>query len=249
LKEQIQLLIELQEIDSKIDVHEKDVARLPQAVQELARNLVVLRREVAEIKSKLEQIRADLSKKEQALAIEQEKIRKSERRLLSIKNQKELNALNREIKLGKKVVGEIEDSILTFMTEIESLTKSSERKEAEYAGLETEHLSKKTEADQVIKSGEQELKELKSSRQDLISGIDRDILKRYEIVKRGRGNAVAPLESGICSGCHMSIPPQLNIRVLKQEELIACPNCQRLLYARPEDIPQQNNLEASGGSR
>jgi predicted nucleic acid-binding Zn-ribbon protein len=62
-------------------------------------------------------------------------------------------------------------------------------------------------------------------------------------VKKALGNAVAEIDNGICKGCHMAIPPQLNIRVLKQEEIISCPTCQRILYVRPENVPAYNKID------
>ena len=52
MKEQLQLLARLQEIDLHIDRHEGNLARLPMEVQEIARSLVVLRREIAEARDK-----------------------------------------------------------------------------------------------------------------------------------------------------------------------------------------------------
>ncbi len=112
MREQLLLLEQLQEIDKQISRWEQDLARLPQETQDVARNLVVLRREITESQERLSVVEKDLKKKEQDLATEQEKIKRSERRLLGIKNQKEYNALSREVKLGKKVVAEIEESMM-----------------------------------------------------------------------------------------------------------------------------------------
>ena len=48
LREQLLLLEKLQQIDNEIDQHQSDLARLPLEVQDIARNLVVIRREVSE---------------------------------------------------------------------------------------------------------------------------------------------------------------------------------------------------------
>jgi len=244
LREQLQLLEKLQEIDNKIAHHEHDLARLPLEIQELARNLVLLRREISELKEKLSSCEKDLRKREQDLAVEQEKIKRSERRLLSIKNQKEYNALSREIKIGKKVAGELEDAILELMTETDSLKKSLEKKEKEYEEHEKNLVQKKAEAEVITGKAKEELLYLNSEKQQVIESIDRDFLKRYEIVKKARGTAIVELENGTCTGCHMAIPAQLNIKVLKQEQLILCPNCNRILYVKPENIPAYNKIDS-----
>ncbi|MFH0960632.1 MAG: hypothetical protein V1897_18250, partial [Pseudomonadota bacterium] len=96
MKEQLELFMRLQEIDTQIDQHEAVLAKLPQEMQEMARNLVSLRHEMAETKEGLADNEKELQKKENELSIEQEKIKRSERRLLNIKNLKEHDALSRE---------------------------------------------------------------------------------------------------------------------------------------------------------
>ena len=243
MKEQLALLEKLQGIDIQIDNHEKDVARLPLEVQDIARNLVGLRREVAETRDRLQATELTLRKNEQDLAVEQEKIKRSERRLLGIKNQKEYNALTREVNLGKKVAGEIEDAILKFMSEIENDGKILARKETEYADFEKSLLEKKAEAETIDTGAKKALRVLNSAKKRLTEAIERDYLKRYENVRRVRGNAIAETLNGTCNECHISLPPQLNIRVFKQEEMIICPNCNRILYAKPENIPEYNKME------
>jgi len=213
-------------------------------IQEIARNLVTIRREISESGSKSEAIEKELRRKEQELATEQEKIKRSERRLLGIKNQKEYNALSREVKLGKKVASEIEDAILEFMTELEGIKKVLERKEREYKEFESSLLTKKAEAEELTAQANAALSALKAEKEGIVSELDRDFIKRYEIVKKARGSAVAEMLGGTCTACHMAVPPQLNIRILKQEEMITCPNCHRILYVKPENIPEFNKIDS-----
>jgi len=244
LKQQLQLLARLQEIDLHIDRHEGNLARLPLEVQEIARSLVVLRREMGEAREKLAATEKDLRRKEQDMAVEQEKIKRSERRLLAIKNQKEYNALSREIKLGKKLVGDLEEVILTAMTEMDNLNKFLERREGEYAASEESLNEKKAEAERTSKDAEEALSSLKRERVALVHDIDDHVMKRGTTIKRARGNAVAEMANGSCSGCNMAVPPQMTIQVLKQEECLECPNCHRILYVRPENVPELNRLQA-----
>jgi len=244
LKDQIRLLEALQEIDNRIDVHESDMTRLPLEIQETAKSLVVLRRDISDAGTRSASVEKELRKREQDLALEQEKIKRSERRLLGIKNQKEYNALSREVKLGKKVAAEIEEAILEFMSELETLKKTLERKEKEYAECEAALLAKKTEAEQITTTAQKALAGLKAEREKVTAQVDSDFLKKYGTLKQARGKAVAEMQNGTCTGCNMAIPPQLNIRVLKQEEMITCPNCHRILYVKAENIPEFNKIDS-----
>jgi predicted nucleic acid-binding Zn-ribbon protein len=227
-----------------MDRHQSDLARIPREVQAMARNLVTLRREISEAESKLESVEKDLRRKEQELATEQEKIKRSERRLLNIRNIKEHNALSREVKLGKKVASEIEDAILDCMAEIEGLKGLLEKKQRDYDQLEKTLLEKKAEAGTVETEATSALDKLQSEKEHVTGAIELEFLKRYRMIRKVRGYAMAELKNGSCSGCHMAIPPQINIRVFKQEEIVSCPSCHRLLFARPENIPDHNRIDA-----
>jgi uncharacterized protein len=244
LREQLLLLEQLQEIDNQIGRWEQDLARLPQEAQEVARTLVTLRREIAESQERLTVVEKDLKKKEQDLATEQEKIKRSERRLLGIKNQKEYNALSREVKLGKKVVAEIEEALMAFMAEAEGLRNGLERRQKEYEANEKTLLEKKSEAQSTSSEAEAALAALNEEKETIVKSIDRDFLKKYDLVRKARGYALAEVHNSSCSGCHMTIPAQLAITVLKQEELVVCPNCLRMLYVKPENIPEYNKLDS-----
>ncbi len=65
----------------------------------------------------------------------------------------------------------------------------------------------------------------------LVPGLKPDLLRRYEMIKgRRNGIAVVSARNSICSGCNMNLPPQLYNELQRSEELICCPNCNRIIY-------------------
>ena len=48
------------------------------------------------------------------------------------------------------------------------------------------------------------------------------------------GLAVTGVTRGVCRGCNMNIPPQMFNQLLKEEELLSCPTCNRMMYHLPE---------------
>lgn len=242
MKDLLLKLLELQEIDIQIDHFQQDIDRMPTELQEMAKSMVALRHEIDEALSQNGIIEKELRAKESDIAVEQEKIKKSERRLLSIKNLKEHDALSREIKLGKKVAGEIEETILELINQSEDLKKSAEKKQSELNNLETTIVQKKQETEKLLKTAKDSVEALTQQKDKIVVDIDQEYLKRYQIVKKARGNALAEMINGSCTGCYLSVPPQLNIRVLKQQEFLACPNCMRILYVKQENIPENNKM-------
>ena len=65
----------------------------------------------------------------------------------------------------------------------------------------------------------------------LVPGLKPDVRRRYEMIKvRRNGVAVVSARSAICSGCNMNLPPQLFNELQRSDELIYCPNCNRIIY-------------------
>jgi len=243
LKDLLLKLVELQEIDLQIDHYQNDLDRIPLELQEMAKSMVSLRHEIDDAMVQQAAIEKELKVKEQDIAVEQEKIKKSERRLLSIKNLKEHDALSREIKLGKKVAGEIEESILEMITQTEDLKKTIDKKQAELSNLEKTLVEKKGETEQLMATAKESVTALLTQKETIIVDVDPEYLKRYQIVKKARGNAMAEMINGSCKACYISVPPQLNIRVLKQQEFLTCPNCNRILYVKQENVPENNKMD------
>lgn len=243
MKDLLLRLLELQEIDIQIDHFQQHIDRMPSELQEMAKSMVALRHEIDEALAQQVVLEKELRGKEQDIAVEQDKIKKSERRLLSIKNLKEHDALSREIKLGKKVAGEIEETILELINQSEDLKKSAEKKQSELDSLEKTIVQKKAETEKILKTAKDSVERLTKQKDQIVVDIDQEYLKRYQIVKKGRGNALAEMVNGSCTGCYMSVPPQLNIRVLKQQEFLTCPNCLRILYVKQENIPENNKMD------
>ena len=81
---------------------------------------------------------------------------------------------------------------------------------------------------------------LVEKRESLRQGLPAQLLKRYEfILRRYNGSAICEVREGVCLGCHLNILPQQFIDLMKGEEIIQCPNCQRILYWLGEDEAEE----------
>ena len=68
-------------------------------------------------------------------------------------------------------------------------------------------------------------------RGEFVQTIDQELLKKYLFLKeRKGGQAISPVVGGVCQTCHMGIPPQKFNELIKGHSLLACPNCDRIIY-------------------
>jgi len=67
------------------------------------------------------------------------------------------------------------------------------------------------------------------TRNEILKKIPKELAETYERLKKRYPRAIAPVENGFCFGCFQQLPTELTT---KREEIIACPNCGRILYWR-----------------
>ena len=80
-----------------------------------------------------------------------------------------------------------------------------------------------------------EKKREKATRTELVQNVESDLRRKYEMIFSRRGVlAVVEVRSGICQGCRMRVPPQLYNEIQRNEQVILCPSCQRMLFWRAE---------------
>jgi predicted nucleic acid-binding Zn-ribbon protein len=50
------------------------------------------------------------------------------------------------------------------------------------------------------------------------------------LLQRKRNKVVVGVNRGVCGGCHMSLPTQIQVQCKAQKEMVNCPNCGRIVY-------------------
>jgi uncharacterized protein len=231
LKEQIVLLIDLQKIDQEIKTLNIKKQTLPEKASELDQDFKARKEKAEEERQGLEGLNKLHKEKESELKQGQEKLRKAKERLLEVKTNKEYQAMLTEIDTVEKSNGRIEEEILVLYDRIDEkkgFVKNHEKDLKQYQGsYETER--KQIDAELSSIDGELEIQQKKF--EALVPGLKPELRRRYEMIKgRRNGIAVVSARNAVCSGCNINLPPQLYNELQRSEELICCPNCNRILY-------------------
>lgn len=236
MSEIVEKLLDLQSIDTKISELEKfissDDSELAEARKEydnFINSITIVKREVDDLNKKFSELRINYEDRKQLYDSAQKK-------LSSVKNSKEYEAVLKELDLLKK---EVDENEIRYLELEEQLNKKMEEEkkleDKRNAIMESyqENLNRKKKDDQKYRD---QLEDLKKKRNELISTIKNRVLSKYEILKTARNNiAIVQVEDEICKGCYMKIPPQLYVEVKKDKDLKQCPNCQRFLYYKKND--------------
>jgi predicted nucleic acid-binding Zn-ribbon protein len=231
LQRALQLLIELQQVERRIRTLSDQQARAPKQLAALEEELRSAESRRDRERELLESARKARRQTETAVEELEQRAKKSRERLASVKTNKEYQALLKEIEDLQGLVRQREDQILEqmevaerhhaiFEDEERAVARARERLEAEGAEIQGERV--KADAQMVVLRKEQE---------ELTPQIPTDLLQTYRVLIIHRsGIAVAPVSQGACQMCHMNLPPQLFIDLQKDEQLLNCPACQRIIY-------------------
>jgi predicted nucleic acid-binding Zn-ribbon protein len=240
----LQPLIQLHFLDQDIAALNTRLSRIPIQMQEVDRKLDRAQRHVQEKQALIAENQKKRRELEGDLALIETKRKRYKEQLDTVKTNKEYTGLQHEIELVSQAIRALEDQILGHMEEAEQikvqLDEAQKIKEREEKVLLDEKQTIQAEADKL----EEEMNELKAKRQQFIPQIPLPILEEYErLLTHRKGVALAEARNSLCMECQMRIRPQLFQEIRRNDTIITCENCSRILFYIPSETekPQLNS--------
>lgn len=236
MQTQIEMLAALQLVDREIKQQAGVKQGLLGELEAKAREIQAKQREAEALTAACAELEKLRAAKDRVFQEESKKAVDKRMRMNRIKNIKELQALQREIDQARQANGELEEEIIKFMQEIDTLRAQIKAKEAEMIALQGEWQQQQEALQEQISGIDKAVSEAAARRQSIASQLANDLISRYELIfSRRGGTAVVEVSGGICQGCYMNIPPQLGNEIIKNDKLHLCPSCQRIIYVKPSD--------------
>jgi hypothetical protein len=232
MQQHIESLQKLQTVDLRIRELTEGLEKYPNEINDLKKDLLEKEESINLKETTLSELRVQRDGLESSLHSNQESIKKAEERLFAIKTHKEYEALQKEITDTRKENLEIEDRTISVMTEIEETEAALAEEKENYATLEEQYSEQIAEKEKKIEELEISRKPAEKEKSEILSTIDPKILPLYERIFKRNGRALALAENEKCTSCNINIPPQLYNEILKQTELVQCPNCKKILYTK-----------------
>lgn len=230
----LERVIVLQRIDSAVHDAQRRLAEEPDHLKAFDARIEAARAAVAGAKERLAENQSARRAIEKDLAVHQGRLSKFRDQLMSVKTNVEYQAMQKEIEFAQHEVKAYEDKILERMLEADDLTAAVKRAEAELAAEQ-----KAVEADRKAYAAElagvrQTLEQITGERAEVVRSLSPQVLSIFEVVSRRRnGVAVAEARDGVCTICHVRMRPQVFNTVRRNEEIVQCDSCQRILFFVP----------------
>ncbi|MBZ0270422.1 hypothetical protein K8I61_00175 [bacterium] len=235
LRDQLLILGRLQELDARIDRLREEERRLPAIIEKT-------RAKIADAQARLEERRAyvkaygeERRRKERELEEIEARVSADKAKQMNVKTNQEYHAIMKEIAQFEKMRDERSDDVLLILEKIETADQEAKKAQAHYDAtmktIDEEIAIYKARVEELTP----DIERLAAERAALASDIDPILLRRYEGLRRQKaGIAIVAADGGVCGGCHMSVSPHLINKLQRNEDLIFCSNCQRILYWQGE---------------
>jgi len=238
MEEQLSLLIQLQEIDTRIRALQEKKNKYPGILASLEQRRSESTADLDRTREALQTAQKNKRDRDKDLEAGAAKVEKLKTRTAEIKTNKEYQALLKEIETAEQENKAIEEDILVLMEKIDAAAGAISGAEAKAKDEDAALTAEQKEHEAAFRGVEEELGVLIRERQDKTVGVKVPLLAQYEGLAASKGIALAEARSESCSGCYMSIPPQVFVNVKKNESVITCPHCGRILYYK-EAITQK----------
>ena len=230
MHDQFQLLLVLQRVDDRLRALALEEQQLPQRLQAYEAACTAVRQQLVQQQAAIEQSERQQRAFERELVNHQEAIRKTQSKAHEVKTNKEYSAILAEIDAGRQRLETLEDQLLALMEATDQQRqayRAYEQQEhvAQHALVEQRHqiqqahetLSRTIEAEQ-------------ERRQQTVAGLEAKLYEQYQkVAAQHGGRGVAQLQDGVCSGCHLKVPPQIASEIRLQTQIFTCPHCRLVL--------------------
>ena len=232
MREQLVVLLQLQQSDAKVRELEGAVTQLPAKLDPLRRDLAKLQTMLDGERGKLAETDTWRKTQQDYIEREQESLRNAKSKLQASKNSKEFNAASREVENKRKTIGDREVELKKVAEASVSSNSQLENRDKDVEGLRTELTSSEAAMADQLQALRDQLAEAITTRDAARALVDKQWLRTYDSLVGKRGYAVAPVIKGVCQGCHMALPPQLNNILARMQSIEQCPRCGRLVYRK-----------------
>lgn len=229
----LERLVRLQRAESGLKQVDGDLEAIPLARGAMETLLADERARLERVQAALDACQKARRTHEASLQDLMAKLSKYKGQLMEVKTNREYTAMLHEIEGAQRDIRSREDEILAEMERAEALAAELKLEEGVYKAVEERGQTETKALDQrATRLGEQR-KGLVAERDEIAGTIAEDARALFERVAKLRGAAVAEARDGMCQLCHVKLRLQMYVELKRNDEIVQCPSCSRILYYEP----------------
>lgn len=227
-------------IDQRLDELIEEFGDLPELEKEKQRELINTQVQIDETKAILEEIKKFVSAAKITLVDLKEKEEKLTAQQFMVRNNKEFDAISREIESLKQEHSNLSDKMRIEGIKEENLSKLLEEQQKKYDELNNEIQALKIEIEELAGEQKDEVRNLKKQKDTIQSLIKIQFLKEYNRIRKNHNDSAVQIKRASCTGCYNAVPSQRIVEIRNNKNLLyLCENCGRILLADDLEINEK----------
>lgn len=229
MKEVLQQLANLQYIDSRIDELKQLRGDLPEDILDIETDIARLEAKQAKLEQEDKNLSVELNQLELDIISSTEKAKKYEEQQLSVRNNREYDALTKEIEVQKQVVDKAHLRIEEAKKRKELVVPEKVIIDEKLDDVRADLDKMKANLDSVMSSTQEEENQLIVAREEVVKNIELRYLRNYNRLRDGLNNGIAVVAMDRGAAFGMSLPPQTQVEVRRKNKIIFDENSGRIV--------------------
>ncbi len=227
---ELEKLVRLHHAETQLKRIESDLAEVPRIRKEIEERLERDRARLDAAKAALAGSQRTRKEHEGAVADLKSKLSKYKGQLMEVKTNKEYTAVLHEIEGVERDIRARDDLTFAEMEKEEVLAQDIKREEAAFKAVAADAAKEKADLEARATRLAAEASRMQAERDTAAAAISEAALDLYGRVAKLRGTGLAEARDGVCEACHVKLRIQVWVEVRKNEQLLQCESCSRILY-------------------
>ena len=230
MKDWIKNLLALQETDLRLRQLSTRLEMIPIEISRIENDIKADEEKLHKTRERDMSTKLEIKKVESEIMKCNDKTDKLQQQSSMVKKNDEYKALLNEIEYEKKKISELETRELELMDEMDTIRKSIKQDEKLFENRKKILLSEKEELQELEETVKKQIEKISAERPKLLAPIDDSILSLYSrLINKGVGSPVVEVHNGNCGNCHLKLTPQ-TVNIARKQEVGTCENCGYILY-------------------
>jgi predicted nucleic acid-binding Zn-ribbon protein len=240
VSQKLEALLRLQKLDTELDEIKKIRGDLPEEVRDLEDEIIGYETRVAKFNNEIASLNDDITKSKQGIKEAEKLIKKYEEQQLNVRNNREYDAITKEMELQTLEIQIFEKKIREANFKIERKKEEIDQINNILNERSKDLDNKKQELNVIVGESKEDENKLLTEREDAVKDIEDRLYFSYERIRTNARNglAVVQVRRGACGGCFNTVPPQRQADIREKKKIIVCEHCGRIFadveYAEAE---------------
>jgi len=245
MEQQLQLLAQLAAVDAELDELHDELGDLPVEVKKIEKIVRAKKDAVDATKAAIDELHQLRSTAHVTMQESHDKEQKLAQQQFQVKNNREFDAITKEIDHLKQQRADLEERLRTAGVTEENLTATLSQQQAELDEVHAKLVDKEKTLEAMSGDQNEDLKKFIALRLQIIAKLDDALEAEYERIRTFHSEAAVALRKNSCSGCYSAIPSQRIMEMKYQRDrLYTCESCGRILFTEDVAVDIEQLLEA-----